>query len=78
MKRKPIWVRWHDAAHISAGEWSEGEIGDTTVTAHTVGILIRKDKKHFVVAHTVDSSGNVCGVFSIPRTAVEDWGELHD
>lgn len=77
MKRRPVWVRWHDACHVAPGEWVE-TLGDTSVTVHTVGVLIGKTKKHLVVAHSVDSSGNYCGVFSIPRTAVEDWGDLTD
>jgi len=77
MKRRPVWIRWHDAAHVGAGEWLEA-LADTAVTVHTVGILIRKTKTHLVVAHSADSSGNVTGVFSIPRSAVEDWGELSD
>lgn len=77
MKRRPVWIRWHDAAHVAPGEWLE-TLADTGVTVHTVGILVRKTKHHLVVAHSVDSSGNCTGVFSIPRTAVEDWGDLTD
>jgi hypothetical protein len=77
MKRRPVWVRWHDAAHVGAGEWLT-DLSDTAVTVHTVGILVRKTRQHLVIAHSCDSSGNVTGVFSIPRTAVEDWGDLTD
>jgi hypothetical protein len=77
MKRRPVWIRWHDAAHVAPGEWVT-ELADTGVTVHTVGVLIAKTKRHLVVAHSVDSSGNATGVFSIPRSAVEEWGELTD
>jgi hypothetical protein len=77
VKRRPVWIRWHDAAHVAPGEWVDN-LADTGVTVHTVGVLIGKTKTHLVIAHSVDSSGNCTGVFSIPRTAVEDWHELHD
>jgi hypothetical protein len=77
MMRRPVWVRWHDAAHIAPGEWAtEDDLRNTGVTVHTVGILVRKT--HLVVAHSIDSGGLTTGTFSIPRTAVEDWGELHE
>jgi hypothetical protein len=76
--RRPVWVRWHDAAHIAPGEWATDEdLKDTNVTVHTVGILVRKTKSHMVLAHSFDGE-LMTGVFSIPRSAVEDWGELHD
>ena len=77
MKRRPVWIRWHDACHVAPAEWVE-TLGDTAVTVHTVEILVRKTKDHLVDAHSVDSSGNCTGVFSIPRTAVDDWGNLTD
>lgn len=75
MRRRPVWIRWHDAAHVGPGEWMS-ELGDTGVTVHTIGILVRKTKQHLVVAHSADDAGNLTGVFSIPRSAVEEWGEL--
>ena len=77
MKRRPVWIRWHDAAHVARGEWVD-ELADTGVTVHTVGVLIGKTKRHLVIAHSCDDAGNVTGVFSIPRTAVEDWGDLSE
>jgi hypothetical protein len=79
MVRRPVWVRWHDAAHIAPGEWAtDADLKDTNVTVHTVGILVRKTKAHLIIAHSLDSGGLVTGTFSIPRTAVEDWGELRE
>ena len=75
MRRRPVWIRWHDAAHVGAGEWLSS-LDDTAVIVHSVGVLIAKTKQHLVIAHSCDDAGNVTGVFSIPRSAVEDWGEL--
>ena len=78
MVRRPVWVRWHDAAHIGPGAWvGDDDTKDTGVTVHTVGILVRKTKTHMVLAHSFDGE-LLTGVFSIPRSAVEAWGELHE
>lgn len=68
-------VHWSDAAHIGPGEWLEA-VPDTRVHVTTVGLLVRATKKHVVVAHTLDESGNVTGVFSIPRTAIRKVTQL--
>ena len=68
-------VLWTDAAHIAPGEWLE-DVGDTRVNVTTVGLLVRATKKHVVVAHTLDESGNVTGVFSIPRGVIRKVTQL--
>lgn len=78
MKRRPVAVRWHDAAHIQPGEWCTALPDDTAVLVTTVGVLVRKSKTHLVVAQSVDDSGNLTGVFSIPRTNVVQMWRLTD
>lgn len=78
MMRRPVWVRWTDACHIGPGTWVDDDgLQNPGVTVHTVGILVRKTKTHMVLAHSFDGE-LLTGVFSIPRSAVEDWGELHE
>lgn len=68
-------IKWSDAAHIAPGEWL-GAVPDTRVHVTTVGLLVRTTRKHVVVAHSLDESGNVTGVFSVPRTAIRKVYQL--
>ena len=76
MKRGAVTVvLWTDAAHIAPGAWLE-EVGNTRVNVTSVGLLVRATKKHVVIAHTLDESGNVTGVFSIPRASIRKVTQL--
>jgi hypothetical protein len=78
MKRKPVWITWRDAAHIGAGEWSDELPKDCGITCQTVGILVRRNKDHVVIAHTTDEAGLMTGVFQIPRSAIVRMVDLSD
>lgn len=78
MTRRPVWITWRDAAHIAPGEWSDTLPADCGVTCQTIGILVRKNKDHVVIAHTVDEAGLMTGVFQVPRSAIVRMVTLSD
>lgn len=70
MNRKLIEIVWSDAAHHAPGDWIEQLPTDFTVTVTTVGWHVATTDTHLVVAQSIDSSGNLTGVFSIVKTNI--------
>jgi hypothetical protein len=76
MKLRPVVIVWRDACHHAPGEWLDGAPDDLQVMVTTVGFLIRKGKRHLVVAQSVCDGGLLTGVFSIPRSNVVKISEV--
>ena len=77
MKRKAVLVIWADAADHAPGEWTTLP-KKPKVNITTVGILVRKDKDHLLLAQSFDDNDDPLyrGVFSIPRSNVIEMREL--
>ena len=77
-ERKAVWIQWSDACTIGSGDWIESLPADTSIVCNTIGILVRKNKTHVVIAHTIDPAGLMQGVFSVPRSAIVRMVTLSD
>ena len=79
MKRKAVLIIWRDAADHSPGEWCTLP-KHPKVNITTVGILVRKDRDHLLIAQSFDDNEDPLyrGVFSIPRSNVIEMRELTD
>lgn len=50
---KPVYIKWHDA--VSDDEWAElHDEPEALHVIHTLGFLIKEDKKSIVVAMQID------------------------
>jgi len=64
-------IVWHDAWHVSAGEWFDPDVLDPVpCECITVGLLIRESPDAVLIAHTVQEDGDCTGGFVIPRANI--------
>jgi signal transduction protein with GAF and PtsI domain len=77
VKRKAVLIVWDDASDHSPGEWCELPKKDGARIT-TVGILVRKTPKTFLIAQSFDDNDDPLyrGVFSIPRANVVEMRTL--
>ena len=76
MKARPVAIIWNDAHHYGADLWLDPTDIAPGVSVTTVGLLIRKTADHYIIAHSLDDSGNCTGTFVIPRTNVRKVHKL--
>ena len=70
MKARPVAIIWDDAHHIGADLWLDPTDVEPGVRVTTVGLLVKRTRTHYVIAHSLDGSGNITGTFAIPRCTV--------
>jgi len=64
-------IVWHDAWHVSPGEWFDPDVLDLVpCECILVGLLIRESSDAVLIAHTVQESGDCTGGFIIPRANI--------
>ena len=70
MKARPVAIIWDDAHHVGADLWLDPTDLEPGVRVTTVGLLVKKTRTHYVIAHSLDDSGNITGTFAVPRVCV--------
>jgi hypothetical protein len=71
-----VQVLWTDAAHIAPGAWTTEPVADTVVMVTSVGMVVSQTRTHLVIAQSSCDSGDLTGVFSIPRPNIVALAEL--
>lgn len=77
MKPYPVRIVWDDAFDLGPGLWvnvDEQKLRRTRVVS--VALLLRKTKRHVVIAHSQESDGETRGTFLIPRACVRSIRRL--
>ncbi len=75
MKRGRVYVvEWEDSA-IPPDPWMDHDDDVRPVVATTVGYLVRRSKKHVLMANSL-TGRQMGGVMSIPRSAVRSMKRL--
>jgi hypothetical protein len=64
-----VLIEWADACTATHAWQEDIEIAPCV----SVGFLVKKDKKQFVIAHTKAFDGQHCGQFAIPRGFVKTY-----
>ena len=70
LKARPVAIIWDDAHHIGADLWLNPADVAPGVRVTTVGLLVSKTRTHYVIAHSLDDSGNITGTFAVPKSTV--------
>ena len=75
VKTKIAKIEWQDASD-DGKSWSKpGEFAGL-VDITTVGILYEENDNEVIIAHSVSSTGDLGGVFHIPKGSVKDISYL--
>lgn len=69
-------LRWTDAHDIGAGEWLNPKDIRAGCEIVTVGLLVRKTKRHYIVTHSIADGSDCRGAFAIPRQNVVEYRRL--
>ena len=71
----PVEVHWVDSATLS--RWHEVGKDDVPAEIRTVGLLVKRERKHVSVALSRDATNDcVSDVINIPRSAIKSLKEL--
>ena len=78
MKPRPVLVEWVDSCHLAPGAWFDRQeavdFGGCDVV--TVAWLIGKGAESYTLAQSISESGDVTGVFVIPRACIRSARRL--
>lgn len=66
-----VLVTWDDAAELNLGWMEESEIEAKPMIVRTVGFMVRKTKKHVIVASTIGDHAHCHAQFQIPRQMIQ-------
>ena len=70
-----VYIRWED--HYETNEWTELSTHKPEAYVNTtVGFLIKKDRKHYVVARTITPDGMGDGIMNIMKKTVVEYKEI--
>jgi hypothetical protein len=65
-----VHILWDDAAELMLGWMDESEVEAKEMLVHTVGFLVRKTRKHIIVASTIGELVHCHAQFQIPRAMI--------
>jgi hypothetical protein len=70
-----FFIRWED--HFEVSEWTDIEAHKPLPYINTtVGFLVKKDRKHYVIARTLTPDGMGDGIMNIMKKNVVELKEL--
>ena len=66
-----VLITWDDAAELNLGWMDEAEVEARPMVVRTVGFVIRKTRRHIIVASTIGDHAHCHAQFQIPRQMVQ-------